>query len=290
MVRLRAMTIAHAIETSTFTNAITEIAASQAGRIAPSACEIGAAQVGYGRMPFAARRTRGYRKMQSAMIAMTAFDEVRLGEIGPDEPRLALGDTRMQALPDHDQRADPQQGGQRDDLDEQAPQRPAAQDRQLIVRMEGLARPPRPASAPVRRSRPSRTSGPRRRRPTSASGCGPRVSVSIVRNRGPNGPSRVGSGWPSRTVLRIFRPGPAEQPEPDHDQQHATAAPARSTAGSRATSSRQTSRMPRAARARRLKTRNYPSETGSGEPGRQRAVLSRRKFRNARDGVGPRWP
>src|SRR5690242_17122604 len=53
IVTFNAITIAQLIEITILMSATTDTAAVDAGRIAPSACETGATQVGYGRIPLA---------------------------------------------------------------------------------------------------------------------------------------------------------------------------------------------------------------------------------------------
>ena len=69
IVRLTAMTTNQARLTRIFTSATTVIATALAGRTAPRACEIGAAQTGYGNCPLAALKPR-IRKMQTTIATI----------------------------------------------------------------------------------------------------------------------------------------------------------------------------------------------------------------------------
>ena len=70
MVRFREITMAQPIEMTTLISATMLIAASDAGRILPNPVEIGAAQVGYGRLPVADLNPR-IKKMQIPMDRIT---------------------------------------------------------------------------------------------------------------------------------------------------------------------------------------------------------------------------
>src|SRR5664279_5633937 len=70
IVRFRAITIAHTIDTTILIKATNDTAQSQAGSQLPSQVEIGAAHVGYGRIPLADWNPR-IRKMQTPTARIT---------------------------------------------------------------------------------------------------------------------------------------------------------------------------------------------------------------------------